>query len=129
MNVKEKILLVQLLLEDIRGNWGHGWIGRNAMDRANKAKSLCEEIAKELNDNNYFILAITCDEYLSLCEDGDGDGRFFREEFPEGYENMDELHGLSPTYKDKSDEFKSVSEEYLTYPQNRFDDWESIFDD
>ena len=128
MNVKEKILLVQLLLEDIRGNWGHGWIGRNAIDRADKARSLCEEIANELNDDNYFILAGACSTYISYCEYGDNDGRFFREEFPEGYDGMDKLHGLNPTYKDKSDDFKVIAEEYLTYPEHRFDDWESGFD-
>ena len=48
MNVKEKILLVQLLLEDIRGNWGFAFYGgKDALHRALKAKSLCEEIAIE----------------------------------------------------------------------------------
>ena len=40
---------------------------------------------------------------------------------------MDELHNLKSTYMDKSDEFKFVAEEYLTYPDNRFDDWEEKF--
>ena len=126
MDVKEKILLVQLLLEDIRGNWGYVWsYGRNAEQRALKAKSLCQEIAAELNDNNYMTLAAECDEYIrESIEWGDWDGRFFRAPFPRGYENMDELHGLKSTYKDKSEEFKFVAEDYLTYPENRFDDWE-----
>ena len=128
MDVKEKILLVQLLLEDIRGNWGWERTGVFC-SRVNKAKDLCEEIANELNDDNYFILAGSCGEYISLCEDGDDDGRFFREEFPKGYENMDELHGLDFTYKDKSDDFKTIAKEYLTYPGHRFDDWENRFDD
>ena len=55
MDVTEKILLVQLLLEDIRGNWG--WEKRN---RAIKAKALCEEIANEMNDDNFKILANQC---------------------------------------------------------------------
>lgn len=129
MDVREKILLVQLLLEDIRGNWGWGWTGRNALDRATKAESLCVEIAKELNDDNYLTLADSCNGYIATYYDGDGDGRWFRDNFPNGYENMDVLHGLKPTYKDKSDEFKSVAEEYLTYPDNRFEDWEERFEE
>ena len=130
MNVKEKILLVQLLLEDIRGNWGHAWGEKTAEERALKAKSLCEEIANELNDDNYIALANSCDKYIESSEDwGDWDGRWFRTAFPEGYEGMENLHGLKPTYLDKADEFKLVAEEYLTYPENRFDDWEDRYDD
>ncbi len=128
MNVKEKILLVQLLLEDIRGNWGCGWIGKDALERATKARDLCEEIASELNDDNYLTLADSCNGYIRYYYE-DGDGRWFRAKFPYGYENMDVLHGLESTYMDKSDEFKSVAEEYLTYPDNRFDDWEDRFND
>lgn len=125
MDVKEKILLVQLLLEDIRGNWGFGWYGADAEHRALKAKSLCQEIASELNDNSYMTLAETCDKYIEdSYKYGDWDGRFFRESFPNGYENMEYLHGLTETYKDKSEDFQSVAKEYLTYPENRFDDWE-----
>lgn len=126
MKVEEKILLVQLLLEDIRGNWGYVWsYGRNAEQRALKAKSLCQEIAAELNDDNYIILAKTCDDYIrGSIEWGDWDGRFFRESFPFGYENMSALHGLTETYNDKSKGFKVVAKRYLTYPQHRFDDWE-----
>lgn len=123
MSIKEKILLVQLLLEDIRGNWGGGWYGRNAIDRADKASSLCREIASELNDNNYVTLAESCEAYIGDYYE-DGDGRFFREPFPRGYEHMSELHGLPATYKDKSEEFQLVAKDYLTYPENRFDDWE-----
>ena len=124
MDIKEKILLVQLLLEDIRGNWGWEKAG-NHCSRAIKARDLCEEIARELKDDNYLVLFGHCCMYISLWEDGDNDGRFFRAEFPEGYEGMDELHGLTRTFMDKSHEFKSVAEEYLTYPENRFDDWDN----
>lgn len=125
MNVKEKILLVQLLLEDIRGNWGYWGIGKDAEDRALKAKSLCEEIAKELKNDEYDQLSFSCDKYIeSSRKCGDWDGRWFRDIFPYGYENMAELHGLNPTFNDKSDEFRAVAKEYLTYPENRFEDWE-----
>lgn len=124
MNVKEKILLVQLLLEDVRGNWG--WEKHKGFrSRVKKARELCDEIADELNDNRFLTLASRCNEYIN---EGD-DGRFFRNEFPYGYENMHELHGLNYTYIDKSNAFKTIAEEYLTYPKYRFRDWENRFDD
>ena len=128
MNVKEKILLVQLLLEDIRDNWGLAFYGKDALHRALKAKSLCEEIASELNDDNYIKLANSCDGYIeNYYKWGDCDGRYFRDTFPEGYINMDSLHNLSHTYIDKSDEFKDIATTYLTYPEHRFDDWEEVY--
>ena len=130
MNVKEKILLVQLLLEDIRGNWGHGAYGRNAEERAVKAKSLCEEIAKENNNSEFLILADFCDTYINSSKRwGDWDGRFFRQKFPMGYENMDNLHNLKFTYRNKSKDFQTTAKEYLTYPEFRFDDWEEVIND
>ena len=125
MNVNEKILFVQLLLEDIRGSWDEEPVGRNAEDRALKAKSLCEEIAKETNNDECLILADYCSLYINSSRRWDDwDGRIFRQPFPMGYENMDKLHGLKHTYKNKSDEFQSESEEYLTHPELRFNDWE-----
>lgn len=125
MNTREKILLVQLLLEDIRGNWGHGWIGRDAEDRALKAKSLCEEIAVETANDEYLILADYCNVYIDTSTKwGDWDGRFFRQPFTMGYERMDKFHNLKPTYHNKSKEFQSVAKEYITCPEFRFTDWE-----
>lgn len=124
MNVKEKILLVQLLLEDIRCDWGHGYIGRNAEDRALKAKSLCEEIANESGNDEFTILADFCDTYINTSKKwGDWDGRFFRQPFPMGYEKMDKMHGLKPTIKNKSKDFQTIAEEYMTEPDSRFNDW------
>ena len=124
MNINEKILLVELLLRDIRGNWGYWGIGRDAEERALKAKELCEEIEKENNGSRFNLLAHSCDEYIEASKFyGDWDGRWFRDEFPAGYENMDKLHGLNYTFKDKSDEFKSLAKEYLTYPEHAFEDW------
>lgn len=125
MNVNEKILLVQLLLEDIRCNWG--WENTSGVcSRAIKAEELCEELAYELNDDRYFTLANCCNDYIATYYD-DGDGRYFRDVFPYGYENMGSLHGLAPTFLDKSKEFKLIAEEYLTYPDIRFDDWDDRF--
>lgn len=130
MNTREKILLVQLLLEDIRGNWGHGWIGRNAEDRALKAKSLCEEIAKETNNDEYLILADFCSTYINSSKKwGDWDGRFFRQPFPMGYERMDKMHGLKPTIRNKSKDFQTVAKEYMTNPDFIFNDWNEWLND
>lgn len=123
MNTKEKILLVQLLLEDIRDNCGHGRIGRNAEDRASKAKSLCEEIANEIKNDEFLILADFCHTYINMGKRlEDWDGRFFRQTFPMGYEKMDRLHNLKSTFNNKSDEFKTVAKEYMTNPELRFGD-------
>lgn len=126
MNVKEKILLIQLLLEDIRCNWG--WErDRGICSRAVKARDLCNELASGLEYKSFAILADCCDRYIRDYFE-DGDGRYFRDVFPYGYENMYILHCLESTYMDKSDEFKCVAEQYLTYPENRFDDWEEVLD-
>lgn len=111
MSTEEKLLLLELILKDIRGNWGFELEER--VDRA-------IELAKELKLNK-FIISIK--EYKESCKNGIDDGRYFRmgQEYG-GYEGMEELHNLSHTIIDKSDEFKS--EIYiLTYPDMRFDDW------
>ena len=119
MNINEKILLIQLLLEDIRGNWDY-----NAEERALKAKSLCEEVANETNNIDFTLLADYCDTYINSSKRWDDwDGRFFRQPFPMGYEKMDKLHNLKPTFNNKSDEFKTVVKEYMTNPELRFGDW------
>ena len=51
------------------------------------------------------------------------DGRYFRDEYPEGYEGMGKLHSLEYTYQDKSEEFKHIVTMYLTYPDMLFTDW------
>ena len=122
MNTNEKILLVQLLLEDIRGNWDD-----NPEGRALKAKSLCEEIASETNNVDFTLLADYCDTYINSSKRWDDwDGRFFRQPFPMGYEKMDKLHNLKPTFNNKSDKFKTVAKEYMTNPELRFGDWSNV---
>lgn len=112
--------MIQLLLEDIFDGYDDG-----AEKRASKAESLCKEVEKELNNEDYGILADYCTVYIKSSKDWDDwDGRFFRQSFPMGYMNMKKLHGLKLTYKDKSEKFKSVADEYLMYPENRFNDWE-----
>ena len=129
MNTNEKILLVQLLLEDIKDESGHGKFGRNAEDRASKAESLCKEIANESHNDEYLILADFCDTYIKTSKKwGDWDGRFFRQSFPMGYEKMNKLHGLKYTIKNKSNEFQLIVKEYMTFPELRFNDWDSFLE-
>ena len=127
MTILEKILLIQLLLYDIRGNWG--WENdKGICSRAIKARDLCEELAHELNDDRFMTLAGCCNHYIATYFI-DGDGRYFRAAFPHGYEYMEDLHNLTTTFLDKSDEFKVIAETYLTYPDTKFDDWEDRYVD
>lgn len=126
MNTKEKILMVQLLLTDIRCNWGFTWMCKKPEYRALKAKSLCEEIAEETKNNEFTILADFCGTYINTGKKWeDWDGRFFRNTFPMGYEKMDKLHNLKATYNNKSNDFKSLVKEYITSPELLFNDWEA----
>lgn len=111
MNKKEKILLLELLLEDIRGNWG--WENSNRKDYAIKLTNEILDV-KGMNE-----LKSTIEAY----EHGE-DGRYFRDIYPYGYENMVKLHGLNFTLKDKSKEFQQKALQYLTYPEYRFEDIE-----
>ena len=112
MNKNEKILLLQLILEDIRGNWGFDLEERYEM---------ALDLAKELELQN-FINSIK--DYIERCKKGWNDGRYFRKSFERGgYERMEILHGLEKTISDKSEEFeRSIS--ILTSPEFRFDDWD-----
>lgn len=120
MNTNEKILLIQLILEDIRDDWSN-----KAEKRALKAKSLCEEIINTTNNVDFTLLADYCDTYINSSKRWDDwDGRFFRQPFPMGYEKMDKLHNLKPTYNNKSNDFKTVVKEYILHPESRFSDVE-----
>ena len=118
MNKEEKILALQLILEDLRGNWGFG-----VSERVSAAKNISSGLSQI--DDRFSKTYTSIREYeVSSIDCGDWDGRWFRCQFPVGDEKMNELHNLSHTYYDKSDEFKSLVD-CLTYPENRFDDWES----
>lgn len=110
MSEKEKIKLIELILRDIRLNW------IEPKKRVMKARDLCLEIGGD----DFKHLAKVCDEYMKDC----GDGRFFRDTFPEGYEDMEVLHGLESTFFDKSEEFKQAVINTLTCPEDAFTDWE-----
>jgi hypothetical protein len=106
MNDREKTLLLQLILEDIRGNWAYDLDSRVLM-----ARELAEELSLKAHQDR-----IDAFEY--------DDGRHFRTSYLDGgYEGMEVLHGLSQTIADKSPEFQQAAA-ILTYPEYRFDDWD-----
>lgn len=113
MSNEEKILLIKLILEDIRGNWG--WENGN---RTGKAYELSRELYKNTNDEKWDKLS----DYIASYINGE-DGRYFRGDFPNGYIGMESLYSITETYKDKSNEFKTKVKEYLTYPEYRFEDF------
>ena len=124
MNTKEKILLAQLLLEDIRNNYNY-----DAEKRVSKTKSLCEELARETRNEDYMILAEFCDTYINIGKKhNDWDGRMFRQPFPMGCDKMHKLHGLNKTIRNKSDEFQSLVKEYLLHPEDILTDWNEYVD-
>lgn len=111
MDKNEKLLLLQLILEDIRGNWGF-----DLEPRVDEALDLAQDL--ELPE---FIKSIK--EYKENCVCGDTDGRFFRNSYEDGgYEGMEMLHGLTPTIVDKSEMFKR-NVGILNNPEYRFEDW------
>lgn len=113
MSNEEKILLIKLILEDIRGNWG--WENGN---RAGEAYKLSKELYKSTNDEKWDKLS----DRIARYKYGE-DGRYFRNDFPNGYIGMESLYSITETYEDKSNEFKTEVEEYLTYPEYRFEDF------
>ena len=113
MTENEKILLLQIILEDIRGDWG-----LNLWDRVNKAKKLAKELKLRIHIDRI-------EEFESHSVGyGHVDGRHFRCSYDfGGYQDMGILHGLDKTYKDKSDEFKIEALEILNSPEYIFNDW------
>lgn len=114
MNDSEKLLLVELLLRDIRGNWG--WENE---PRDLKAQSLLEKLENKNKDTEILLSEIKAYSEMPFSS---RDGRYFRETYPYGYLDMDEVHGMNYTFKDKSQDFKQACIKYLTYPYYLFKD-------
>ena len=109
MSEQEKILLIELILNDIRLNWAD-----SVSSRVETAYRLCGEISTRSDD--FLHLGEVIREW------DHSDGRYFRDTFPEGYEDMSNLHNLDYRLNDKSDEFKRVVDSVLTYPEYLFED-------
>lgn len=111
MDKKEKLLLLQLILIDIRGNWA--WENQPRIPKA-------LELAKELNLPKHV-------ERISEYQEG-SDGRHFRTHYKfGGYVGMEELHGLDFRLLPRSPEFRKTSLRYLTYPEYIFQDMSSVW--
>ncbi|WJJ55365.1 hypothetical protein QB910_000121 [Dabrowskivirus KKP3916] len=115
MNDKEKTLLLELILRDIRANWAF-----DLEKRVNVALNLATELKLEKH--------IGCiADFQQTMGSNWCDGRHFRTSVEYGgYEGMSSMHNLEYTYNDKSEEFKAMAYEYITYPEYAFEDWEQI---
>ena len=125
MTRNETIRLIEVLLRDLRGSW-RCYNTR----RARLADYLC----RSLNEDNFDILANRCRTFYCIDDTDSCDGRYFRAEFPYGYEEMEKLYDEDfsrDALEDKSDEFKAYVKEYVVHPASHFDDFpkEEEFDD
>jgi hypothetical protein len=113
MTKEEKIFLLQLILEDLRGCWVC-----NTLERAEDAMKLAEELG-------FPKTVALIDIFIADIEEGEQDGRTFRCNFEKwgGYEGMDSLHNLPRTVKGKSKEFLYQCSQ-LEFPECRLEDWE-----
>ena len=109
MTTSEKIYLVEVLLEDLRNNWAY-----RVSSRMDLAYRLCGELVDK--DDRFLQLG----ETIRLWDRSDG--RYFRDDFPNGYENMYELHKLDRNLKNKSIDFQNYVAMFVTYPEYRFAD-------
>ena len=114
MNDSEKLLLVDLLLRDIRGNWGSEDERRDL-----KAQSLLEDLEIKNKDTETLLSEVKAYGDIPFSF---RDGRYFRETYPDGYLDMSEVHGMDYTFKDKSQDFKQACIKYLTHPHYLFKD-------
>lgn len=118
MDRNEKLLLLQLILEDIRGNWG--W---DVEPRLAYALKLAQELA--LPEHVSRIEAA-----MAHQQEGELDGRLFRCQWSwGGYEDGEQIHGLPSTIGNRSRDFQKAALGILTYPFYRFDDWEEYEED
>lgn len=113
MKDEEKLLLLQLILEDLRGNWG--W-------EKEERQPFALQLANELIGVKGMSTLV---ERISDYNTGE-DGRYFRATYPCGYYEMEATHGLKKTFKDKTEEFKGLAARYLTYPEYAFSDYPQV---
>lgn len=121
METNEKILAIQILLEDNRWSF---WID----SRSEKALELSKELKEEWWE--YADTFIGSIEWFREWDD-EWDWRYFRCHYTGGwYEDMDELHWFVTvweefkhhTISDKSKEFQDLMISLLNYPDSSFDE-------
>lgn len=112
MDKKEKILALELLLEDMRGSFPlEGYDD----ERMVQARNLADDLNYKAHQDSIEWLANT-EEYR--------DGRYFRCSFESGgYEGMSNIHKLPRTFHDKSEAFKKFILNFLQHPETTFEDW------
>ncbi len=121
MNLSESLLAIELILEDIRGNWAWG-----LEERIDTVKELANEIISKNQGTRYVedmkLLLKHISEFEEEMNTEWVDGRHFRTLYPEGYIGYVTHHKLEYYHSCKSPEFKQCVE-CLTYPEYRFEDW------
>ncbi len=117
MDRNEKLLLLQLILEDIRGNWG--W---DVSKRLHAALGLAQELTLPEHIERIQL-------GLKDLQVGDFDGRWFRTSWDDGgYIDCEKVHGLTSTIVGRSKAFQDRACGILTYPQSCFVDWDAFED-
>lgn len=110
----EQLLLLQLILEDVRGDWSC-YVAKRLTVALKLAKAL--DLAEHVRTIENGILDESVDGF---------DGRMFRKDWAQGgYENAAQVHGLSPNINGRSLDFQRVATAVLNYPDLRFDDWDA----
>ena len=110
MSRDEMIYAVYCLLYDIRLNWSE-----KVKERVELAIKICHKLG-----GDFEVLAQECKNFGEFGYD-EIDGRFFRDDFPYGYEGMEKLHKCSNNTNDKSIEFNMFVDEYITCPHYIFE--------
>jgi hypothetical protein len=110
MEQDEKILLLQLILEDIRGNWAF-----EMADRRAEALMLSRDL-RDAGVKDMGKLSLHIEDYVT----GE-DGRYFRMDYPNGYRGMEKLHGLTRIAEERSKEFLIQVLRVLTCPEDALD--------
>jgi hypothetical protein len=132
MDCKEKVLLLQLLLLDIRRGWDSSKTKIFKDKRVWKAIQLVNEIEykhgeemqelwKGFNYNIPHKILVNLGLYLT----GQYEGRIFNSSyFDGGYEGLGDVHGLSENdFVDRTVEFKEIAKTHLLFLK---DDWSGI---
>ena len=113
MNKREKILLLQTLMCDIRNTWDDGKYKRYKDKRVWK----CLELIDELCDTDDIFSNLYNNIGVYLC--GRHEGRILRTSYKDGgYEGLEDIHRYSiKTFKHRSDEFKKSLKTLSKYPK------------
>ena len=113
MCTKEKILLLETLMDDIRGGWDGGKLKRYKDKRVWMCLKLIKDFTIISRDYNHKDNRIVADldwfkfhQALGVYLAGSYEGRYLRMSICDGgYEGLDKFHGLNPSFSMRSKEF------------------------